>query len=110
MDKEIIKLVNVLRRIARASGYAAWVKSDPDAARFCAVQYNKVLARLCELEPNLRTVFAPLPENAAPEVTRIAARDLATYFEDEAPDPYAWRFAWGCRPGARRARSRCFSA
>ena len=106
MEKETIKLINVLRRIARAAGYAAWVKSDPDAARFCAAQYNKVLSRLLELEPDLRTIFAPLARDASPEVTRIAARELAAYFEDEAPEPHAWKFAWGCGSGSMRGRAR----
>ena len=60
MEKETVKLLNVLRRIARAAGYAAWVKSDPEAARFCVSQYNKVLARLTELESALKPLFTPL--------------------------------------------------
>jgi hypothetical protein len=83
MAEETTKLVNVLRRIARSAGYAAWNKSEPDAARFCAHQYNKVLARLSELEPAARPLFTGLPEGASPEVIRIAARELAAYFEDE---------------------------
>jgi hypothetical protein len=83
-DREIAKLMNVLRRIARAASNAAWSR-DPDAARFCAVQYNKVLARVSELEPAVATLFTPLVENASPGVTRIAAHELAAYFEDEAP-------------------------
>ncbi len=51
MEKETVKLLNVLRRIARAAGYAAWVKADAEASRFCVGQYNKVLSRLIELEP-----------------------------------------------------------
>lgn len=106
MEKETVKLINVLRRIARAARYAASVKSDPETARFCVAQYNKVLARLSELEPGVRTLFTPLPENASPEVTRIAARELAAYFEDETPETHAFRFAWGCGP--RRSRARGF--
>lgn len=83
-DREIAKLINVLRRIARAASHAAWSR-DPDAARFCVVQYNKVLARLSELEPAVASLFIPLPESAAADVTRIAAHELAAYFEDEAP-------------------------
>src|SRR5262249_30407539 len=83
-DREIIKLVNVLRRIARAAAHAAWSR-DPEAARFCASQYNKILARTTELEPAVATLFTVLPENASPNVTRIAAHELAAYFEDEAP-------------------------
>jgi hypothetical protein len=108
MNNETVKLINVLRRIARAASYASWVKADADAARFCAAQYNRVLARLNELEPNTRGLFAPLPEESSPDVTRMAARDLAAYFEDDAPEFHAWGFAWGCRPRAVRARAGCF--
>ena len=108
MEKETIKLINVLRSIARAAGYAAWVKPEPDAASFCANQYNRVLARLGELEPNIKTLFTPLPKGASPEVARTAARELAAYFEDEAPESRPSEFAFGCRPRGMRARARCF--
>jgi len=106
MDNEIVKLTNVLRRIARAAGYAAWVKADPDARHFCVGQYNRVRARILELEPAIATLFTPLPEDASLEVTRIAARDLAAYFEDEAPEAFAFQFQFGCRPKRYRYRSR----
>lgn len=83
-DREIEKLVNVLRRIARAATHAAWSR-DPDAARFCVSQYNKVLVRITELEPAAATLFTALLESSSPDVTRIAAHELAAYFEDEAP-------------------------
>jgi hypothetical protein len=83
-DKEVVKLMNVLHRIARAAYYAAWRNAAPDAARFCASQYNKVLARLEELEPAIKPLFAPLPESASPQVIRMASGELAAYFEDEA--------------------------
>ena len=108
MNNETVKLINVLRRIARAAGYAAWVRADADAARFCAAQYNRVLARLNELEPTTRTLFTPLSEESSPDVTRMAARDLAAYFEDDAPELHAWGFAWGCQPRRVRARVGCF--
>ena len=112
MEKETVKLLNVLRRIARAAGYAAWAKSDPEAARFCVTQYNKIRARLAELEPALKPLFTPLAEATSPEVTRIAARELLAYFEadssEHAPE-YAWaygrRFGSGCH--SRRSRVRC---
>jgi hypothetical protein len=105
MEKETVKLVNVLRRIARSAGYAAWVKSDPPATRFCVGQYNRVLARLTDLEPGIKTLFASLAGDASPEVTRIAARELAAYFHEEAPEPQAWALAWG--GGRMRGRGRC---
>jgi len=108
MINETAKLINVLRRIARAASYASWVKADADAARFCAAQYNRVLARLNELEPNTRGLFAPLSEESTPNVTRMAARDLAAYFVDEVPESFAWGFALGCHPRRVRARAECF--
>jgi hypothetical protein len=108
MEKETVKLLNVLRRIARAAGYAAWVKSEPETARFCLSQYNKILARLSELEPALKPLFVPLAEDASPEVTRIAARELLAYFEGDVPE-FGWAFRrghWrGCYP--RRSRVEC---
>jgi hypothetical protein len=84
-EKEIAKLVNVLHRIARAAGYSMWSNADQDATRFCATQYNKVLARLGELEPAAAQLFTPLDVNASPHVIHMAARELAAYFEDETP-------------------------
>jgi len=104
METETKKLMNVLRRIARGANYVAWAKAEPDAVRFCVTQYNKVLTRLLELEPNIKTLFTPLPEDASAEIVRIAARELAAYFEDEAPEPYGFGFSFGC--GSSRMRRR----
>jgi hypothetical protein len=49
------------------------------------MQYNKVLARMSEIEPSVANLFAALPETASPDVTRIAAHELAAYFADESP-------------------------
>jgi len=110
MEKETVKLLNVLRRIARSAGYAAWAKSDAEAARFCVTQYNKVLARLIELEPAVAPLFTPLSEGASPVVIRIAAKELLAYFEADEPEAFGWSFpgafAFGCRP--RRSRMRCY--
>lgn len=109
MEQETVKLLNVLRRIARAAGYAAWNKSGTDATQFCAAQYNRVLARLSELEPAVKPLFAPLSESASPAVTRMAARELLAYFEADEPDfvrAFGREFYFrGCGP--RRARVRC---
>ena len=103
MEKETVKLLNVLRRIARAAGYAAWTKAGTDATQFCVAQYNRVLARLSELEPTIKPLFTPLSESASPEVTRIAARELLAYFEADEPE----FFARGLYFGRRRGRVRC---
>jgi hypothetical protein len=105
MEKETVKLLNVLRRIARAAGYAAWTKPGTDATEFCVAQYNRVLARLSELEPAIKPLFTPLNESASPEVTRIAARELLAYFEADEPDFFARGFYFG--RGPRRGRVSC---
>jgi|SRR5215831_8192478 len=105
MERETVKLVNVLRSITRAASYAEWAKSEPDGTRFCVAQYNKVLARLGDLEPNIKTVFIPLGEDASAQLVRVAARELVAYFEDEAPGAYVFRFDFRC--GSRKhARGR----
>jgi hypothetical protein len=98
MDRstEVAKLISVLYRIASGAGYVARSGEEAAASWFCARQYNRVLARLTELEPAVAQAFTPLPENASPEVVRIAARELAAYFEDEAPRPRRAHYASGC--------------
>ena len=86
MEQETKKLLNVLRRISRAAGYAAWTKAGPDATQFCVAQYNRVLARLSELEPSVKPLFTPLSDSASAEVIRIAARELLAYFEADEPE------------------------
>ena len=104
MEQETVKLLNVLRRIARAAGYAAWTKSGADATQFCVAQYNRVLARLTELEPAVKPLFTPLHESASAEVIRIAAKELLAYFEADEPE-FARGFYLGCGP--RRSRVKC---
>lgn len=108
MERETVKLLNVLRRIARAAGYAAWTKAGPDATQFCVAQYNRVLARLSELEPAVKPLFTPLSESASAEVTRIAARELLAYFEADEPE-FVHQFGRGFyfrghRPSRKRVR------
>ena|SRR5947207_5064831 len=102
-DTETAKLVNVLRRIARAATHAAWTR-NAEAARFCASQYNKVLARVREIEPTVAALFSPLADTASPEVTRIAAHELAAYFDEEPTQemPHVRVRFHGC--GSRRRR------
>jgi hypothetical protein len=106
MEKEKMKLISVLRRIARSAGYAAWVGREPDAARYCVSQYNKVLARLSEIEPNLNALFPQLADDTSPQIVRIAARELGAYFEDEAPEPFVFKFGYTCGSRHRHARHR----
>jgi hypothetical protein len=100
-EQEIAKLVNVLHRIGRAAAFSSWIRREDDAVKFCAAQYNRVLARLKELEPAIATLFGELAEDASPHVTRMAAHDVAAYFEDEIPGRTPGRERAGhCRPHA----------
>jgi hypothetical protein len=108
MEQETGKLLNVLRRIARAAGYLAWSKAGPEATQFLAAQYNRVLARMGELEPSVKPLFTSLSDSASPEVIRIAARELLAYFEADEPvfvRGFGRSFDLGCGP--RRKRVKC---
>jgi hypothetical protein len=106
-DKEIAKLINVLRRTARMALQSEWTGGKEDAAKFCTDQYNRVLARLKELDPGVSVVFEALPAGSSLTVVAMAARQLAAYYEDElgptkgfsrgygfAVDPRAFREFW----------------
>ena len=108
MEQETVKLLNVLRRIARAAGYAAWTKPGPDATQFCVAQYNRVLARLSELEPSVKPLFTSLSETASADVIRLASRELLAYFEADEPEvmhEFGRAFYFGRR--ARKRRIKC---
>ena len=104
-EKELLKLINVLRRTSRMALQSEWTGGKEDAAAYCTEQYNRVLARLTELEPAVKPLFTPLSESASAEVIRIATKELLAYFEADEPE-FAQGFYFGCRP-RRRARVRC---
>ena len=98
-EKEIAKLVNVLRRTSRMALHSEWTGGKEDAARFCVEQYNRVLARLKEIDQTVGAVFGPLPETSSLMVAAMACRQLAAYYEDEVgrgPGP-GWGKAYGMR-------------
>lgn len=94
-DKELLKLINVLRRTGRMASQAHWTGADKDAAAFCAEKYNRVLARLKELDESVGSVFEPLPADSSLTVTAIACRQLAAYYEDELGAEGGFRGAYG---------------
>ena len=94
-DKELLKLINVLRRTGRMASQAHWTGAEKDAAAFCAEKYNRVLARLKELDEGVTAVFEPLPAESSLTVTAIACRQLAAYFEDELGAAGGFRGAYG---------------
>src|SRR6185312_4839290 len=82
-DKELVKLINVLRRTSRMALQSEWTGGKEDAAAFCTEQYNRVLARLKEMDPGVGTIFEALPPNSSLTVVAMASRQLAAYYEDE---------------------------
>lgn len=82
-EKELFKLINVLRRTGRMALQSEWTGGKEDAAAFCTDQYNRVLARLKEMDPGVGAVFEPLPAGSSLTVVAMASRQLAAYYEDE---------------------------
>jgi hypothetical protein len=82
-EKELAKLINVLRRTARMAIQAEWTGGKEDAAAFCVDQYNRVLARLKEIDPGISVIFEPLPAGSSFSVVAVASRQLGAYYEDE---------------------------
>lgn len=98
-EKELAKLMNVLRRTSRMALQSEWTGgSKEDAAAFCTDQYNRVLTRLKELDPGVGTIFEPLPAGSSLTVVAMACRQLFAYYEDEL----------GPQRGAHRAYSFAF--
>ena len=82
-EKELYKLMNVLRRTSRMALQSEWTGGKEDAAAFCTDQYNRVLARLKEIDPGVSVVFEPLPAGSSLTVVAMACRQLFAYYEDE---------------------------
>lgn len=94
-QKEIVKLVNVLRRTARMAQQAHWTGGAEDAVSFSIDRYNRVLARLNELDEGLDAIFEPLPEDSSLSVVALACRQLAAYYEDEVRGSGNWGRVYG---------------
>jgi hypothetical protein len=94
-DKEIIKLVNVLRRTARMAMQVEWTGGNQDAASYCVDQFNRVLARLKELDPDITPIFEPLPAESSLTVAAMACRQVSAYYEERTGRPFGWGKAFG---------------
>lgn len=94
-EKELSKLINVMRRISRMALQSEWTGGKEDAAAYCTDQYNRVLARLKEMDPGVGTVFEPLPSPSSLTVVAMASRQLAAYYEDEVGPTKGFGRAYG---------------
>jgi hypothetical protein len=82
-EQEIKKLINVLHRTARAAVRVQWMHAGENEARFAVAQYNKILGRLGELDPGVKSVFDPLAEGSSLTTVAMACRQVVSYYEDE---------------------------
>ncbi len=84
-EKELLKLINVLRRTGRMAMQAEWTGAgkDPATAAYCTGRYNRVLERLKEIDAGAGTIFDPLPADSSLAVVAMACRQLVAYYEDE---------------------------
>ena len=89
-EKEIAKLVNVLRRTSRMALQTEWTGGSQDVTTFCIDQYNRVLTRLKEIDPDVGSVFEPLAADSSLTVAAMACRQLAAYYEDEVGRSGGW--------------------
>jgi hypothetical protein len=89
-EQEIAKLVNVLRRTSRMALQSEWTGSNQEVAAFCVEQYNRVLARLTEIDSSVGSVFGPLAKDSSLTVAAMACRQLAAYYEDEVGKTGGW--------------------
>lgn len=104
-EQELKKLINVLHRTARAALRVQWMQAGESETRFAVAQFNRILARLGELDPNSKSVFAPLPEDSSLTTVALACRQVVSYYEDEVkleddgPHRHGFAFGVGARPG-----------
>lgn len=82
-EQELKKLINVLHRTARAAVRVQWMNVGEGEARFAVSQFNRILARLGELDPNSKIVFEPLAEDSSLTTVAMACRQVVSYYEDE---------------------------
>ena len=94
-EKELLKLINVLRRTSRMALQSEWTGSSQDAAAYCTDQYNRVLSRLKDIDANVTAVFEPLPAGSSLTVVAMACRQLVAYYEDELGPAKGFGHAYG---------------
>ncbi len=76
-EQEIKRLINVLRQTARIGFQSEWTGTNKDAASVVVERYNRVLARLKELDPAVGSVCEPLATDASLGAASMACRQLA---------------------------------
>lgn len=93
-EQELHKLINVLRRIAHLATRAQEMGAGESEARYVISLFNKILARLGELDPNIKNVFGPLAEESSLLSVAMACRQVVSYYEDEVKVEEEFRVGW----------------
>lgn len=106
-EQELKKIINVLHRTTRTAMRLQWMGAGEAEARFAVTQYNKLLARLTELDPNIKGVFESLPEDSSLTVVAMACRQVVSYYEDEVRTERSGR-GWGFDAGVEAGPFRAF--
>lgn len=97
-EQELKKLINVLHRTARAAGRVQWMNAGESEARFAVAQYNRILARLGELDADVKNIFVPLAEDSSLLTVAMACRQIVSYYEDEVRSEHGG-WGWGFDAG-----------
>ena len=95
-EQELKKLINVLHRTARSAGRVQWMNAGESEARFAVAQFNRILARLGELDANVKNIFVPLAEDSSLLTVAMACRQVVSYYEDEVRTEHG---GWGFDAG-----------
>ncbi len=96
-NKEVRRLLNVLRRMARTARMNQWTGVKENADAYSIDQYNRILERFNTIDAaGTPGLFAPLREDATWNILSNACRDLAAYHEDDTnTSPKAgWNGVW----------------
>jgi len=91
-EQELKKLINVLNRMSRTAVRLQWTGAGESEARFAVTQFNRILARLSELDEHVKGLFSPLAEDSTLTVVAMAARQVVSYYEDEVHTEHGGRF------------------
>ncbi len=81
MERDLIRLERVLYEIVCDAGYAMVYCDGPEAASFCARQYEGVVRKLRALTPGV--AYPNLPNQASAGTVRMAARSAAGLVHDQ---------------------------
>ena len=96
-DREIKRLLNVLRRMARTARMNQWTGVRERADIYSVEQYNRILERFNALDATETPgLFVPLREDATWNMLSNACRDLSAYYEEDTPNGSkgGWNGVW----------------